>query len=489
MYSTHISAYNHSTRSRAQHYLQEGIRHYRSGQYQKSIVSLTHSIILDPNHSWAFYYRGNIYRKTKQYTEAINEYTKAIEKSPNMAKAYHALGDVYFLLQEPTNAIENYNIALRLDPSLDIIYKKRCISFFNVEEDLSVISDANTVLDKDPHDAILLYCRGVAYFRQNDLVQAVIDLTQTIELDPRFANAYFALGIIYDSLNLPEKAIEYYTEALKLSHEFSEAYLLRGINFLLLDNQDEAEKDLLTAWNNENNTTAIKLYAGITLQKIILFPPEEKKKFIELIQLLNVQPIKTIEEYCVLTIAAHIIKDNDLATKCFQSVLYQHSLTNIPPFLQNEWMEMMLDPLFLPHNLVTQNIKTTPDEALDFIVALQNKVLKQDAFWQALCPQTLLGHFFSSQSIHLREKITRALQKEIRLSKDTLILGPEIIQTIQDPSTNHYLRENYPELYDKLAGYDIIHYHDQYNLTLFKPPKHTTDKTPTMRCDFSISPR
>jgi len=81
----------------------------KSGEHQKSIEAYTKAIELDPQGTYAYYNRGNTYRKIGKYQEAIND--------------YYQEGILYLKQNNKARAMECISSMKEIDPSSQLIDK------------------------------------------------------------------------------------------------------------------------------------------------------------------------------------------------------------------------------------------------------------------------------------------------------------------------------------------------------------------------------
>lgn len=81
-----------------------------------TIEDYSKEILENPNRSWSYFNRGNIYYEEKMFDEAIADYSKAIELTPNFTQAYNNRGNAYGQKGLYDKAITDYNKAMDLSP-------------------------------------------------------------------------------------------------------------------------------------------------------------------------------------------------------------------------------------------------------------------------------------------------------------------------------------------------------------------------------------
>ncbi len=81
-------------------YFNRGNAYYEKGMFDEAIADYSKVIELDPEYAHACNNRGNAYGRKGLYDKAIINYTKAIELSPKFAQGYVNLGYAWYLKGE-----------------------------------------------------------------------------------------------------------------------------------------------------------------------------------------------------------------------------------------------------------------------------------------------------------------------------------------------------------------------------------------------------
>jgi tetratricopeptide (TPR) repeat protein len=77
---------------------------------------LDQAIQLKPDHTEAYFERGNVYGQRGEWSQALADYDQAIRLHPGYAEAYNNRGAVYCELHRLTEAIDDFSEAMRLKP-------------------------------------------------------------------------------------------------------------------------------------------------------------------------------------------------------------------------------------------------------------------------------------------------------------------------------------------------------------------------------------
>ena len=73
----------------------EGIAHYKRGEYELAIVDLNRAIELNPEYMLANFYIGRAYYQKREFDRAIESFGRYIRVKPTDAITYHDRGLAY----------------------------------------------------------------------------------------------------------------------------------------------------------------------------------------------------------------------------------------------------------------------------------------------------------------------------------------------------------------------------------------------------------
>jgi tetratricopeptide (TPR) repeat protein len=99
---------------------------FRRADYDQAIVAFDELIRLDPNHSEAHRWRGDVLLNKHELGKALSEYDKAIRLDPKNGMAYCSRGAAWTGKGEFDKAIASFDEAIQLDPEIaDLPFYKR----------------------------------------------------------------------------------------------------------------------------------------------------------------------------------------------------------------------------------------------------------------------------------------------------------------------------------------------------------------------------
>lgn len=253
---------------RAYAYHHEGEGRFNAGDYAKAIVSFDNTILQNPKHIRAYFWRGRAKyslgkSKANQgdvaeaqclFQAAIEDYTQAIKINPraialnNRGWTQHKFGlskagqgDIVEAQHLYQAAIDDYTHSIKIDSKYTFPYFYRGLT--------------RRYLGQSKAD------QGNITEAQQLYKTAIEDYTQAIQLFPKYAMAYnnrgwvkyligkskANQGNVEEAQRLYQAAIDDYTQAIKISPKHVLAYTNRGNAKKVLGQSDEAEKDFAKA--------------------------------------------------------------------------------------------------------------------------------------------------------------------------------------------------------------------------------------------------
>ena len=211
-------------RARAQSYL---------GNSDQALQDFTESILINPNLSAAFYYRGIEYMNRDDNKEAIRDFKELENITGGDSRGYVMQGRAYDQLGSEDKAIYYFDEAINFDPDNALAYLLRGGIKLRKEIFSSAIKDFNKAIEIEPDNHLAYRSKGSALQDLGDYMGSIMNFQKSIELKPS-SEAYYLLGLSYDDLEQYDLALEAKTNAIEVGNNNAKIYLSRGGTYLNL---------------------------------------------------------------------------------------------------------------------------------------------------------------------------------------------------------------------------------------------------------------
>jgi tetratricopeptide (TPR) repeat protein len=122
-------------------YISDGDRAYADGKYKESIESYTQALQLFNQNEYAYYNRGNAYRKLKDYRSAIKDYSISLQLNPRNNFSYLYRGMSFQANGEFDRAIVDYTALIKLDEQSAVAYHRRAEAYLSANQRDLAIAD------------------------------------------------------------------------------------------------------------------------------------------------------------------------------------------------------------------------------------------------------------------------------------------------------------------------------------------------------------
>jgi len=160
--------------------------------------------------AWAYYVRGNAYRKSGDYNRSIVDLTSAIKAEPGKAASVIDRGNAYRAKGELDRAIDDFNNAVAFcgqgncaQQTYAAAYGNRAAAWRDKGDNGRALADYAEAIRLDPKSALIYENRARVELYAGSLPQALADLTQASELDPKRGYTALWLDIAGKRSNLP----------------------------------------------------------------------------------------------------------------------------------------------------------------------------------------------------------------------------------------------------------------------------------------------
>lgn len=166
----------------AKDYTQKGRELYEKHEFMEALLNLNKAIEVDPNHSQAYFVRGNIKDAFDDRHGAMKDYNSAVEKNAKFADAFFARGNVKMKLQDYYGAISDYTSAIGINENYIEAYFNRgkAKQFLQAYED--AINDCSKIIQLHPKNMDAYYMRGLLRIEFGDTKTGCLDLSKAGEL-------------------------------------------------------------------------------------------------------------------------------------------------------------------------------------------------------------------------------------------------------------------------------------------------------------------
>lgn len=151
----------------ALHYLQRGVEHHKSGNYEEALTAYSKAVKLNPNDERAYIGLGFVSSTLEKHNEALKAYKQALALNPDSEWAHAGIGIVYGKLGKYKQAVDSYLDSIRINPESAETY----------------------------------YNLGVAYGKLNKTKDSIKSYKQSIKLKPDYKKAHDGLANANKNLN------------------------------------------------------------------------------------------------------------------------------------------------------------------------------------------------------------------------------------------------------------------------------------------------
>ncbi len=258
--------------------LQEIVRFYQNGQYEKVVTVLSPLLKKTTQNGklWILLSAAlqNIPGKLKEALIAIK---KAIELMPDDHTLYNNLGIIYQELDCYNDAIHAFSAALKLCPG----YANTWISLGNAQQKMGDLSSAEISLKKaialDPDSAQAYYNLGLCYEKKDQINLAESCYKKSLQLNPGLIEPINNLASMYLGAERTDEAQPLVERMLELKPDFPQAWFNLGNIYLNKNQFDQAEKNYLHAFSLTKNLPADMVTALLfSMSHNMAHSPEEQ---------------------------------------------------------------------------------------------------------------------------------------------------------------------------------------------------------------------
>ena len=125
---------DNNTQATVTELIRKGNDSFVSADFEQAIDYYSQSIELYNRNAYAYYNRGNSYRKLKRSEEALADYALAIRLNPQNSYAYYYRGLLLSEAEDYEQALAHYSQALKLTDQNPVFFEKRAELYFQLED-------------------------------------------------------------------------------------------------------------------------------------------------------------------------------------------------------------------------------------------------------------------------------------------------------------------------------------------------------------------
>ena len=279
---------------------QAGLRAFDQGDLDTMTNRMQQAVQANPGVADLWFYLGEGKRMTGSYDDALDSYQKAISINPNFAPAYLGRALASSATDSQAGVMKDMQQAIALDPNYLDAYYWHALFSLQANNLLAAQKDLKSIERLAPESLTFYVVRSMLYLLQDKPQQALQDAQRAHEVDTTSLMGYYALGSAYFALeNYPQAALHFYTyqlfypndasallqygqslyllgedyaealdaldRAIKQDSKLAEAYHYRGLVYLVLDDANQAVRDINKALNLDTTSFEIRIDLGRAL--------------------------------------------------------------------------------------------------------------------------------------------------------------------------------------------------------------------------------
>ncbi len=186
LFSNYILFFNEKigVAANSHNYLNRGIFHSLTGNYNQSLADLSQALALDSTNALAYISRGNCRFKMTEHVETVMpEFPETLPVTPGRETLRPDPGrQSQVTITDYDLIMEDYNKALELRPDLFFGYFNRAFIHFRQKNFDLALKDLDKAIELEPEFAEAYYNRGLTRIFLDDNKQGAVDLSKAGEL-------------------------------------------------------------------------------------------------------------------------------------------------------------------------------------------------------------------------------------------------------------------------------------------------------------------
>jgi tetratricopeptide (TPR) repeat protein len=223
----------------AKDYLDEGMKLYSSGQYEKAVPLLDAAVKFDPKNLRAYYSLANCHYALGDKNKMVQYYQAAVGQAPDDPTANYYLGIALAQSSKPEEAAAAFNKTLKLNPNYTQAHEglgqllkaegkvEEAMKEFQYEIDASM-----KLIDKDPKN-VRSYTKLAQFYLRNriKLAEGIGLVQRALDIDPGDPAALATSAQLHFRIGNKAKALELIDEAIASKGDNTRYYELLKKSF------------------------------------------------------------------------------------------------------------------------------------------------------------------------------------------------------------------------------------------------------------------
>ncbi len=228
--------------------------HFHLDNRTEALKHFSDVIDMEPDFYPAWFYRGRVHHGNENYQSALNDYNEAARINPDLAVAYLERARIYDRKDMRSQALENYNKNEELAGGSYQLYYNRAVLLNKMGHLDQALRDALRAIDYQPHRAEPFILRSRIFRRQNKMKQAEQELNNYLSVNEQSDKAYTERADLYFDRGEYQKALEDY-EVLTSRFDNRDIHALyrQGVCYARVGNQMRARRAFTRVISQDRN--------------------------------------------------------------------------------------------------------------------------------------------------------------------------------------------------------------------------------------------
>ena len=215
-------------------WFKRGNAHATQMQWQPALDCFREATRLEPSHSQAHAYVGNVLRILGQPVAALEAYDRAIALNPNFAEAHYNRGALLRQAGQPAMALDSYDLAISANPVFTEAHSSRGDVLNELGRPELALASYEAAVKINGDYAAAHLNKGIVQQQLQRSAAAEESYRRAIVLKPDYADAYFNLGSLQSNAGNYTDALASFNAAIAVGAGHAGAHGGRGLALMAL---------------------------------------------------------------------------------------------------------------------------------------------------------------------------------------------------------------------------------------------------------------